>query len=188
MVEQVRAFGGFACFFMWIKVFYWMRLFSSLAYYVKLIQQTISDSMPFMLMVAIIILAYANFFYVINRNLQESESDTRYYEPYTGHAVIDVLISVYMMGALGDFDNNIYRVGYDTYWAMGMFILATFIICVVFMNMLIAIMGETFGQVTEESEESGLKEQVVLIADHAWLIDLKKVFKNQKYIILVKPS
>jgi hypothetical protein len=39
-----------------------------------------------------------------------------------------------------------------------MFLLATFIIAVVFMNMLIAIMGETFGQVLETSVESGIRE------------------------------
>jgi hypothetical protein len=105
-----------------------------------------------------------------------------------GHDVVDVLISVYMMGALGDFDSEIYRAGWDRYAAMAMFLLATFFICVVFMNMLIAIMGETFAQVTEEAEQSGLQEQVVLIADFSWLIDLKKVFKGQKYIISVQPS
>lgn len=68
-VELVRTTGAFSCFLMWIKVFYWMRLFSSLAYYVKLIQQTLSDAMPFMLMVVIIVFAFANFFYVINNNL-----------------------------------------------------------------------------------------------------------------------
>jgi len=149
-VELVRTFGAFACFFMLIKVFYWMRLFSSLAYYVKLIQQTISDSLYFMLMVFLIILSFANFFYVIDRNL--TNSGFRYYDQYTStpdinNSIIDVIISVYMMGALGDFDSNIYRIGYDRYFAMAMFLLATFIICVVFMNMLIAIMGETFAQV-----------------------------------------
>ena len=68
-VQLITTFGSFACFFMWIKVFYWMRLFSALATYVKLIQQTIADSMNFMLMVAIIIFSFANFFYVIQRNL-----------------------------------------------------------------------------------------------------------------------
>mgnify|MGYP003945086551 CR=1 FL=1 len=139
-------------------------------------------------MVMIIILSFASYIYQIDRNLLDSASDARYYEQYTNHSIIDVLISIYMLGALGDFDNEIYRTGYDAYPAMAMFILATFIIQVVFMNMLIAIMGETFGTVTEESEESGLSEQVTIIADHAWLIDLKKVFKNQKYIIRVKPS
>ena len=57
----------------------------------------------------------------------------------------DVLVSVYMLGALGDFDSTKYREGPDKYRAMFMFLLATFFIQVVFMNMLIAIMGETFG-------------------------------------------
>lgn len=183
-VGLVRTYGSFAAFFMWIKVFYWMRLFSSLAYYVKLIQQTISDSMNFMLMVFLIILSFANFFYVIDRNLVTlGANGERYYDQYLStpdinHDVIDVIISVYMMGALGDFDSTRYRTGYDRYFSMVMFLLATFIICVVFMNMLIAIMGETFGQVLEVSEESGLREQVVLIEDHSWLLDPRKIFKG----------
>lgn len=36
-VNTINMYGSFAVFFMWIKVFYWMRLFASLAYYVKLI-------------------------------------------------------------------------------------------------------------------------------------------------------
>jgi hypothetical protein len=69
-----------------------------------------------------------------------------------------------------------------------MFFLATYIIAIVFMNMLIAIMGDTFGIVQEESVENGLREQVVLIQDHLWLLDLRKIFHGQKYILRVRPS
>jgi hypothetical protein len=113
--------------------------------------------MYFMLMVLIIINAFANFFYVINKN-QELSGEKHYYDSYTKNSVADVIISVYMLGALGDFDSTIYRIGYDKYFALSMFLLATFIISVVFMNMLVAIMGETFGSVTDEAEESGLNE------------------------------
>jgi len=81
-----------------------------------------------------------------------------------------------MLGALGDFDSGRYKNGNDRYNALGMFLLATFIISVVFMNMLIAIMGETFSQVTEAAVTTGLREQIGLISDHAWLIDLKTIF------------
>ena len=37
-----------------------------------------------------------------------------------------------------------------------MFLLATFVNSILFMNMLIAIMGETFGAVTENEEANGL--------------------------------
>ena len=172
---------------MWIKIFYWMRLFPELAYYVKLISQTILDSMSFSLLVLIILISFANFFYIINRNNEEG-GDVNYVTEVTGYQFLDSLLDVYLMGALGAFDPATYQNGYGAKFAIPMLFLATFIISIVFMNMLIAIMGDTFGQVLEVAEESGLREQVVLIADHAWLLDLKKIFKGQKYIILVKPS
>lgn len=53
--------------------------------------------------------------------------------------------------------------------------------------MLIAIMGETFGNVLEASEQNGLREQVNLMADFVWILNLDKLFKDKKYIIKVKP-
>ena len=94
-----------------------------------------------------------------------------------------MLISVYMLGALGDFESPVYREGWDRHAATAMFLLATFFISVVFMNMLIAIMGETFAQVQENAEENGILERVSLINDFIWLIDLRSIFAGQKYII-----
>jgi hypothetical protein len=142
-----------------------------------------------MIMVAIIIFAFGNYFFVINNNLKFGDDpELSYYDSYYGNSVGDVLVSVYLLGALGDFDSGLYSEGPDKYAAMTMFLLALFIIAVVFMNMLIAIMGETFAQVLEGAVESGIREQVVLISDHAWLLNLKKIFKGKKYIIIVTPS
>ena len=38
---EMMVIGAISCFILWIKMFYWMRLFSMTAYYVKLIVQTI---------------------------------------------------------------------------------------------------------------------------------------------------
>jgi len=54
--------------------------------------------------------------------------------------------------SLGEFAYDGYGGGPNSISAWVMFLLATFLSCVVFMNMLIAIMGETFGAVTEKSE------------------------------------
>jgi hypothetical protein len=196
-VNTINMYGSFAVFFMWIKVFYWMRLFASLAYYVKLIMQTLSDSVPFMAMMLIILCAFANFFYVASQNVEYSglvltnpegtEYTPSYFSEYVGVDVIDVMLSMYLMGALGDFDAGAYAHGPDSTRAQIMFLLATFIICVVFMNMLIAIMGDTFGKVSEAQVESGIRERVVLISDHAWLLDLQKIFKGKRYVIRVRP-
>jgi hypothetical protein len=53
---------------------------------------------------------------------------------------------------LGEFAFDGYSLGPNKYSAWAMFLFATFLTCVVFMNMLVAIMGETFGTVTEKAE------------------------------------
>ena len=93
-------------------------------------------------MVLIIILSFSNFYYIINGNFIDSnDTADAYFSAYTGFILLDPIISVYCLGALGDFDTTIYMVGKDRYIAMGMFLISTFVISVVFMNMLIAIMG-----------------------------------------------
>lgn len=71
--STIHIIAAFGCFLMWLKVFYWCRLFGSLAYYVKLIQQTIADSLNFMLMVLVILISFGSFLYVSNRILRGKE-------------------------------------------------------------------------------------------------------------------
>lgn len=66
----IQTTSAFGIFLMWLKVFYWCRLFSSLSYYVKLIQQVIIDSAPFMVMVGIIHFAFGSFLWVFNTELE----------------------------------------------------------------------------------------------------------------------
>jgi len=80
-IRLIRTFGAFASFWMWIKVFYWMRLFGQLAYYVKLIQDTIVEMSNFLIMVTIVVLAFANYFYIVNLNLPPGKT---YYKSFYG--------------------------------------------------------------------------------------------------------
>jgi hypothetical protein len=63
--------------------------------------------------------------------------------------MLNALIAAYFI-CLGEFSYDNYSKGQgasEKYFVWGMFCLATFMCCVVFMNMLIAIMGDTFGAV-----------------------------------------
>jgi hypothetical protein len=183
--DLMHIIGAYACFFMWIKIFYWMRLFQSLAYYVKLIYQTISDISAFMLMVLIILTSFGCFLYVCNRNLTGRKAT--YLGVYFGNEFVDSILSIYMIGALGNFSPSRFRTGYGSHFVMFMFLMSTFFVSVIFMNMLISIMGNTFGMVQDGADENGLREQIVLIDDHIWLLDLNKIFAAQKYILRIAP-
>lgn len=165
-------------------MFYWMRLFETTAYYVKLITQTIWDCKDFMLMVLIIMIAFACFFFMINLN--QAGKDL-YIPDYIGHGMLDAFIAAYFI-CLGEFSYDNFSAGQgfeEKYFVWGMFLLASFMCCVVFMNMLIAIMGDTFGAVQEAQEENGLLEQLMLINDFLWLIDIEEKYKNNKYLIRI---
>lgn len=79
-------------------------------------------------MVFIIILSFAAFYNVINLTQIDNEED-QYIPEHTGSGVfLDSVITIYLLGAMGDFDSGLYEVGYNKYMAIAMFLLATFMI------------------------------------------------------------
>jgi hypothetical protein len=66
-----------------------------------------------------------------------------YVDEYVGLPFIDSIIAMYLV-ALGEFDLDGLMQGPDKIGAWIFFVLASYLLLVVFMNMLIAIMGDTF--------------------------------------------
>jgi hypothetical protein len=52
------------------------------------------------------------------------------------------------------------------------------------MNMLIAIMGDTYARMSEVIDQARLFETIQMINDHIWLIDLEKEFQDARYIFV----
>jgi len=73
----------------------------------------------------------------------------------------------------------------DIYLCWFMFIAATFIIMLVFMNLLIAIMGDAFGEARENNLKSRLNRQLLIMNDHISFVKPEEVFKGMKYIIIM---
>ena len=73
-VETTRSIGSFSVFNLYIKVFYWMRLFKPTAYFINLITQVVLDIRVFTIMLITMIGAFANFFSIINSNTAASET------------------------------------------------------------------------------------------------------------------
>ena len=56
------------------------------------------------------------------------------------------------------------------------------------MNILIAIMGDTFGRVATVKERSSAMERIDLIFDFIYVIDFDREFDKCKYVLLVEQS
>ena len=69
-----------------------------------------------------------------------------------------------------------------------MFLLATVILLLMFMNMVIAVMSEPFEDVKESKEAYQLQQQLDFIVDFQDLVDLKVDYIKEKYIMVIKPE
>lgn len=162
-VQWVRFVGAMNVLLMYIKLFYWMRLFKKYAYFITLLSQTISDIKVFLIMLFLVISSFANFFFILNYNTPMNQNyakpedidnslnseDPKFYfyvKRFVRSNILSSLINVYLI-ALGDFNTDGYGRGYYKYFAWTFFILATFVVLVVFMNLLIAIMGDSFSRI-----------------------------------------
>mmetsp|Transcript_26142 Transcript_26142/g.18565 ORF Transcript_26142/g.18565 Transcript_26142/m.18565 type:complete len:109 (+) Transcript_26142:1947-2273(+) len=108
-------------------------------------------------MLSVCIFMFANLFEVLNLNRDSLDEDSSLFTESFGYPFNSV-INQYLVG-LGDFNTDNYsQENKIMIWLF--FILATFITQITFMNLLIAIMGDTFDRVSEKKEESSYKERI----------------------------
>ena len=93
--------------------------------------------------------------------------------------------------ALGEFNTDGFldeNGGSEITWIL--FCLATMITQIMFLNMLIAIMGDTFERVTESREQSALVEKITILADYVYLVPREEEKKKtlNRYLFAVSPK
>lgn len=145
--ETIRPISAIAILFMYAKMFYFLRIFGTTAAIVRMIIEISADMKIFLLTVLIAIIGFANAFYILALN---SDGD-----PFTGSNFLYAIIYSYRTG-LGDFLTDDFGSTRDEALIWVVFLINTLIIFVLLLNMLLAIMGDTFDRVQETAENSML--------------------------------
>ena len=141
-----KAVFAVCCFLLWIRVYYLMRVFQDTAHFITLISQIITDVKTFSIMLVIIGMAFANFYYVIDMG-----DKAQYVGAYTSNNVVNVLMEMYFI-SIGNSNTANYSQGENSGIIWTFFILASFIIVIVFMNLLISILSNTLDAVNDARE------------------------------------
>lgn len=85
------------------------------------------------------------------------EEGLSYLNDYGMPQYLTSVVQIYFV-SIGENSYDSFSTGANVKSTWLMFLLATFVNSILFMNMLIAIMGDTFGQVTENEEANGLQQ------------------------------
>ena len=176
-MHWVRLVASIALFAIYCQLFFWLRLFSSLAEYVDLIISTIRDIQNFMIVLAIFMVMFFSGFYMIQLNRTE--------EPYifveAKESFLESVLRMYYM-VLGDFGNvtlirsfedsdnnyNTALISFENTLSVFFFVGATLITQITILNMLIAIMGVTHSSHEDMKEENSKKQRLLLETEFAF--------------------
>ena len=177
--EDTNRIAAISVLVLYFKLFYFLRIFFATAYLIRMIIEIIKDMKFFVGVLMIATIAFANAFYILGRNSAPDDN-------LAGENFIDAFIFTYKMG-LGDFITD----GFGTrdeeiLWIF--FLLNSLIILIVLLNLVIAIMGDTFDRVQETQENSMLKELTNMIRENEFLFSRTGAFKKAKYIVVIEPE
>ena len=143
------------------KIFYFLRIFFTTGYLIRMIIEIIKDMKYFLSVLMLATIAFANSFYIFGRNSDDMDSEEN---SLPRSDIWEAFIYSYKMG-LGDFATD----GFETadeeiLWII--FLINTLIILIILLNLVIAIMGETFERVQETQQTAMLREIVHIIKEN----------------------
>lgn len=142
---------------------------------VAMIIEIILDMKYFLLVLILATMGYANSYYVIQRNAEEEFAGNEFWRAnvFTWEQV------------LGEFNTDGFEFRDKTVIYLIWFTM-TVMTLLVLLNLLIAIMGDTFARVQETSENNMWKEITGLMVENEVLINRMSAFKKAKYIIVIE--
>mmetsp|Transcript_32046 Transcript_32046/g.23688 ORF Transcript_32046/g.23688 Transcript_32046/m.23688 type:complete len:111 (+) Transcript_32046:200-532(+) len=100
-------------------------------------------------------------------------------------SVIDSLLYSYQL-TVGEFGTDTFAESTNPALLWTLFILATLFTLIILLNMLVAIMGDSFNRVRESEESQRFREHLQLIVENDFLIKSRRdVFRDVKYLIAI---
>ena len=171
----------------WFKCFYWLRLFGPTSFYIRLITETVSDARYFIILFFLILMTFGNAVLILSQ-----DRELPLYRDYFGSSFLNAALNQYEL-SLGEFDTeDRFRGagdgGDDEAWII--FIVATMITQIMFLNMLIAIMGDTFDRVTESRAQSALVEKIRILADYVYVVPRESAAAGtmSRFLFVIRPK
>ena len=144
--ETQRVMAALASLCLWIKVLDWCKLFNGTSFFFKLILETLKDIGYFGCIFIVCLMMFGTPMYILNMNrVNDDEIIT---STFGNIWVLNAFYNQYML-SLGEFNIDNFSGYAQQYLCFFFFLLSTFFTQITFLNMLIAIMGDTYGRVME---------------------------------------
>ena len=159
----LRVLAAFASFFLLVKLYDWLRLFQNTAFYMELIKATLEDIGAFMILFVTAIFVFAAPMMILSLNVKAPEG-----EEDDSQGIILSISSFFMtqyLSAIGEYEYDSYDGRTLDKLCRLLFLVSTFFVQITMLNMLIAIMGDTYNYVSAKRETSATKTKLNLVSE-----------------------
>jgi len=168
--QQDSQFMSIVSLALWMKALYFLRIFPWSAFLVRMIIQCIIDVRVFGAIFLFSILAFANSFYILGRQVYphpEGEDASLHGElPAPLFSSFSYAVMYTYKTSMGDWDTEAFGENHNsTLLLWFLWVSTTAIALIVLLNLLIAIVSETFVEIMATAEESTYQEKATIIRD-----------------------
>ena len=173
---------------MWYRLIRWMRLFDDTAFYTKILSETLSDSLTFLILFFLVMGLFANLTYIFNIERLADRDENELIIPIFDIPFLDAIYGLYI-NTIGEYEKTLEQYeGNNSRVMYVLFFIATFLIQITFLNMLIAVMGNTFDQVSANKALIGgmLTEKIEIMSEYRVILSMFR--PNFRYFFIIKPA
>mmetsp|Transcript_10185 Transcript_10185/g.13817 ORF Transcript_10185/g.13817 Transcript_10185/m.13817 type:complete len:252 (-) Transcript_10185:385-1140(-) len=185
-VEHLRIVAAFASGLLFFKVYDWLRLFEGTAFFVQLILATAHDIRWFLLLllVALLIFGLPMSMLSLNRDKEQALVNENFF--WWG---FDLIYNQYLL-SLGEFESlDAFPKGRETQLVMLIFVVATLFTQITMLNMLIAIMGNTYDNFMEYQDVNSIRMKLQILSEQAPILaQVSSKVEQNVYMVVVRPS
>eukprot|EP00347_Sterkiella_histriomuscorum_P013502 403364473 len=173
-----RSILALATFFMWLKILYILRIFKSTGYLIRAIVEVIFDMVIFLFILFLTVITFGDSFLRLSYGNKDEELQ---FIPNFFHGIV----YGYRM-ILGDFDTTAFG-DVAVPLAYVFWFLCTILDMIVMLNLLIAIISDTYARVASNSEQAAYQEMTKLIDENQYLIPyhVKRRYAPQNQYLIV---
>lgn len=162
---------------MWLKFTNFLRAFSATGYLIRMIYEVITDMIAFMIVLALSCVALADaYFSVTNAEREEGALSFAKFQNAFKFMYLQTLGEFYAPDEMGMEDWS------PALWIL--FFISSMVNLIVMLNLLIAVISETYSRVNEKKNEYDYKEKIALVDDInlyiGWYLKLKQRRSSEK--------
>ncbi|OMJ78838.1 hypothetical protein SteCoe_21282 [Stentor coeruleus] len=155
----------------------YFRLFDNTRYMINLLSEIIKDMKSFLILLTYSTYSFALIYFIMINDIfkYNANADTSKMKSFSEYIALSYLLS------LGSFDTK----GYENFeWII--FFFASVINPLIMLNLLIAIMGDTYSRVAEEQEIADMQELTEMVIEGEYLLFCKRGNGYKSYMQICK--